>query len=113
MCSEEFWQGDVSVASVQAELERGADVTAGSSSELTPLHLAARNEVVPEIIKLLLSHGASPSAKDHYGTPVLTHALMNANSPEVVWLLLEHGADPNAEDGFGRPVLISDPLRST
>ena len=105
LCTEGFWQGDVSVASVQAELDRDPDLTAESNSGFTPLHWAAYRRVAPEIIRLLLDHDADASAKADDGTPVLTYALLNRNSPEVVIWLLESGADATARDAFGRTPL--------
>ena len=42
LCTEEFWRGEVSVASVRAELDGGADPRGESNSGLTPLHWATR-----------------------------------------------------------------------
>ena len=105
LCNYEFWQGgDVSVADVRAELERGADVNAGDGSGSSPLHWAVYLDADPEIIRLLLDHGADAAAKDADGTPILTYPLLNGGSSEVIRWLLESGADANARNG-GTPVL--------
>ena len=101
LCSEEFWQGDVTVVSVQAQLERGADVNAQDSSGIAPLRLAIYYGAAPEIIRLLLDDGADAAEKDDYGTPILVEALAYSHSPEIIRLLLEFGADANAKDEYG------------
>ena len=106
LCNFEFWQGgEVSVAEVQAELERGAHVNARHSSGDTPLLWAVFLDATPEIIRLLLDHGADASAKDAQGTPILSYALINGRTPEIIRWLLESGADANAKDVDGTPVL--------
>ena len=106
LCNYEFWQGgDVSVAEVRAELERGADVNAKHSSGDTPLHWAIYLDAAPEIIRLMLDHGADPSAKDAEGTPILSYALINGRTPEIIRWLLESGADANAKNEHDTPVL--------
>ena len=106
LCNYEFWQGgDVSVAEVRAELERGADVNARHSSGDTPLHWAVYLDAAPEIIRLLLDHGADAAAKDAQGTSILSYALVNFRTSEIIKLLLESGADASAKNEHGTHIL--------
>ena len=105
LCNHEFWQGgEVSLAEVRAELERGAEVHARDGSGYTPLLWAVYLDAAPEIIRLLLDHGADAAAKDADGTPILSYPLLNGGSSETIRWLLESGADANARNG-GTPVL--------
>ena len=100
LCNSEFWHGEVNIEYVRAEVERGADVNARHSSGNTPLLWAVVNfGVTPEVIRLLLDHGADADAKDARGTPILSYALVNGRSSEVIRWLLESGADANARNG--------------
>ena len=50
----------------KALIERGADVNTKSDGDITPLHYAAmwwRSEAGPEVVKLLIAHGADVNAK--------------------------------------------------
>ena len=72
LCNYEFWQGgEVSLEDVRVELERGADVNARHSSGDTPLLWAVHFPAPPEIIRLLLDHGADPAAKARPFWPTL------------------------------------------
>jgi len=55
-------------------------------------------------VKVLLSKGANPNAKNIYGWPVLMKAVGGGNT-EVVKLLLDHGAAANAGNSWERTAL--------
>ena len=88
-------------------LENGADKSINAKThtrqsgndlqddKFTALHLAASTKS-PEIIRLLLNHGADINAKTHYGNTPLHLAAAHNPDPKVTILLLEQGADPNA-----------------
>ena len=127
LCSEEFWQSDVSAASVQIELDRGADPRADDGDGIPPLYLAFIYKADPEIIELLLEHGADPNAWDDRGGRTLLHDALtvSAFAPhpetaswfpaysgdlaadvfEIIELLLEHGADASARDKYEQSTL--------
>ena len=93
---------------MQAELDRGADLTAMDDDYVfTPLHWAASHSSDAQIIELLLEHGADANGKagGDGGFPVLVSAIGGPNSPEVVGLLLERGADGSAKDNYGQSAL--------
>ncbi len=69
----------------------------------TPLIAAAALES-PEVVKLLLAHGADVNARDEGGTTALMTAVTR-NRTETVKLLTEHGAKLNAQDGLGETAL--------
>ncbi|KAH6895887.1 ankyrin repeat-containing domain protein [Thelonectria olida] len=58
-----------------------------------------------ELVKLLLSHGATTDKKMHTGETLLLYALDNGKIDQAK-ALVEHGADPNAADKKGRTPLM-------
>ena len=88
-------QGDVEA--VQALIDAGADVGAGTRiGRYTPLHLAARGGH-GVVVTLLLEAGADPlAATTNSGATALHLAAGAVRGHEAVAALLEHGADPNA-----------------
>ncbi|KAJ5649099.1 uncharacterized protein N7484_002822 [Penicillium longicatenatum] len=66
----------------------------------TPLHLAAVSGQ-SQIVELLLTHGASPGAKDHYGSTAIFAAVANGHE-DVVQCLLGFQDAIDFEDLFGR-----------
>jgi len=77
-----------------------ADVNARESdSRRTLLHIAATSSDTPELIRILVSHGAALDAVDAVGhTPL--YAAVNAKYPKVTQALLEAGA--NADFVFAK-----------
>ena len=95
-------------------LERGTDVNVLDDDNVTPLHVAARNERVG-VVRVLLEHGANVAAEDKKGSTPLHEAAGGQPSgarrvkqderAEVVSVLLEHGANVGAKDNEGRTPL--------
>ncbi|PWA15281.1 hypothetical protein CCH79_00008456 [Gambusia affinis] len=95
---------------------KGAKVNTAShnNEEDTPLHTAARFGV-PELVALLLTHGASVNALNALQeTPLMTAAFWAFDSKEQVYsqdhhfvcrLLLDHQADPNLKEGDNKTAL--------
>ena len=84
-------------------LERGADanlVARNESIHVTPLHSAAAGSHAA-IVRLLLEHGADPSAAQDGGFTPLHSAAQN-DDRESVEALLEAGADPSLANDEGR-----------
>ena len=77
-------------------LERGADAKARSDDGRNPLVMAAGRYGSSAILKLLLDHGANPSAPSSAATFSRTTPLAeaaNAGDVEAFRLLIDHGAD--------------------
>lgn len=97
------------VALIEELIRKGADVTARSYGESTPLHELCickdmeRDERVKhdtryEVANVLLAHGADPNAKNMNSRTPLHHAASStlSDDPEdanVILALLEHGVD--------------------
>ncbi len=90
-------QGDAEA--VQALLDAGADVGAGTRiGRYTPLHLAARGGH-GDVVAMLLEAGADPlAATTNSGATALHLAAGAVRGHGAVAALLEHGADPNARE---------------
>ncbi|KIW82919.1 hypothetical protein Z517_02162 [Fonsecaea pedrosoi CBS 271.37] len=97
-----------SFETIKLLLELGASVQYGY-----PLHSAVWNNREEEIIKLLLSSGASPNTIEFEGQPqsyvdsvtgvgTPLHVAYMVGNHKLVQLLLEHGADPKIRDTRGR-----------
>ncbi|MFB6357262.1 MAG: ankyrin repeat domain-containing protein, partial [bacterium] len=80
-------------------LNRGAEPNFASSLQKSPLMLALRKHVKPEILRLLLENGADPNRIDSNGNTPLMYAAHSATSIEPIKVLLDHGAKP----GIKRP----------
>jgi len=75
-------------------LKKGVtSINEGDKENMTPLHLSCERGH-PEIVKLLLDHGADIEAKDGMGRTPLAFTAGSRNM-EVVHILVERGADIN------------------
>lgn len=101
-------------AAVAGQLGQGANANALISNgtvDFTPLTFYFNGRLderahCPEIVELLLDHGADANKTDSSGVPPLVFALNQDNGrlrgiAEIVELLLEHGADVNAASPRG------------
>jgi ankyrin repeat protein len=87
---------------VQALLTAGAKVTSSRQDVRQPLVYAARS---PEVLSLLLAHGAKPNAKSKGGfSPLMSAA--NEGVPSCVSHLLRAGAMVNSKDRQGKTALM-------
>lgn len=85
-------------------LAQGEGLRARDGRGDTPLHLAARSEVL-SVVALLLGVGADPNERNHAGATPL-HAAFYNKGAGVVTALLEAGAEVNAgAGGYGTPLL--------
>ena len=77
LCSIDFWQ-NASLAQVKNALAR-VDVNARNKDGLAPLHSAALINKSPEIVDLLLAHGADVRAKTKGGETAFDLVKKNKN----------------------------------
>ena len=64
--------------------------------EFTPLMEAIRQGESPEIVRILLEHGADPNLGSKHENWTSLHMAAYKGDPDVIHLLLKHGADPAA-----------------
>jgi len=81
---------------------RGVDVNAHRKDHWTPLHLAS-HWAKPEIVRLLLDHGATANAEDNFLRTPLHHVaggsyVSQEDGAHVAQILLKHGVDVNVPD---------------
>ena len=77
----------------------GADVNAGDSFGMTPLHTAVK-EGHSDVVEVLIAHGADVNAKSHRGQTPLFWAIVK-ESQSMAERLIAYGADVNATDDYG------------
>lgn len=84
-------------------LKHGVDVNAEDEDHATALHWAFDHRR-PEVVPVLLDHGANPNAENNLGQTPLHRLVLIEECEELgnlVPKLLEHGANPNAHDKDG------------
>lgn len=89
-----------SMEGVEFCIKNGADVNRKIEmyDYATPLHFAAKYSKKPEMIEILVKHGADVNAWDEWtGTPIHYAALFNSN-PDIIRKMVELGADINICD---------------
>ncbi|MBQ9419446.1 MAG: ankyrin repeat domain-containing protein, partial [Synergistaceae bacterium] len=89
-----------SLEQIKRALEAGANVDAQDDFGSTMLMNAIdeHEHPKPELIKLLLSYGADPNAKNYFGTILLRAAYNHKLGIEIFKLLIEAGADVKSAD---------------
>lgn len=90
---------------VRRLLENGANPNAKDSTWDTPALCFALDSGIPELVELLLEHGAKTKAKTSSGEPVLIYAVDKGKMAEAR-MLLEHGADANGANKQGKTPLM-------
>jgi hypothetical protein len=84
--------------------EHPQHVTVRGGSEVTPLHVAA-SAGHPDILSLLIEHGADMNGQGIYGDTLLHRASQNARL-EAGQLLLDRGADIDVQNDYKNTALI-------
>src|SRR5260370_2565955 len=97
--------GALEPAKVKMLVAAGADVNAQSKIGRTPLIVAAGHPGGAETVRLLLSKGADPKAKDGGEATALTEAA-KCNDLDSLRALLARPVDVNAGDRFGFTALL-------
>jgi ankyrin repeat protein len=101
--------GDCGPNILKKLLENGAKVNHLSNEKLTPLHMAAKDDIFESnqqisIMKILLENDGNPNAVDEYGrTPVhfAAGSLSGEHAHEKLKLLLDHGGKLTSKDANG------------
>ena len=94
LCSDAFWHG-ASLQDVIEELGRGASLSAINDNGMSPLHLAAQYSR-PEIVELLLDHGADIDARVN----LPEDAFQDSNRSTPLHLAVQHNADPGVTEAL-------------
>lgn len=100
---------------VKMLLERGANIEICDENGNTSLHKALKHYWEPEVVALLLKHGANVNAQTKRGSMTLPffavenryplHIAAAQSTPEIVTLLLDNGADIESFDEKGETPL--------
>ena len=99
----DFWQ-HAEIEDVKSMLDHRADVNARGNLGRTPLHMAAKLNKDPAVIKMLLDRGTDINVRNNIGSTPLHEAAQN-EEPAVTKLLLNRGADVNAMTDTGQTPL--------
>jgi len=92
----------IDIVKTRMLLDAGADVNAVSQLGRTPLLIAAAAHESRDVVRLLLSKGASVNTADTNGVTALI-AAANADNLDVATLLLAYGADVHVKARTGEP----------
>ena len=107
----EFWE-TATRQDVMEAIKNGASVRACNENGTTPLHRVAMYGKDPELVSLLIKHGADIEARDKGGyTPLLAASELHGVLPEMIEKLLDHGANINAcsyRSPFDRVMFFAD-----
>ncbi|MDR1940928.1 MAG: ankyrin repeat domain-containing protein [Endomicrobium sp.] len=83
----------------QALIDAGADVNAKNYAGDTPLLIAARYELYPDVIDILLKAGANIEERSKNDFTPLFRAIANTAYPDIAVELIKNKADVNAVSG--------------
>ncbi|EJD51615.1 ankyrin, partial [Auricularia subglabra TFB-10046 SS5] len=87
-------------------LDRGVDPEVATIVGSTPLHLATAISPLPQLVRILLKHGARVDSRNRYGETPLFCAVAT-NEPLAAELLLDAGADLDIQNADGiSPIMI-------
>ncbi|MBO9496785.1 ankyrin repeat domain-containing protein [Thalassotalea sp. G20_0] len=89
---------------VEFLLDKGAKVNTEINIKGTALHLAVL-QGRPDIIKMLMNHGANINVRNHHKGKSVLHFAARLGRPEIIEQLIDHGADISARDNKGKTVL--------
>ena len=90
---------------VKILLDLGADVNSTDDTTGEPLIIKAAQKGYPEMVKMLLEHGADIEVQDKDGLTALFSAAYEGHT-SVVQLLLNNGADFTARNQYGMTALL-------
>ncbi len=102
----DYWR-TITPTKIQELINNGSDVNAENDSGTTPLHLVARYNEDPEVIRFLVRAGANVNARDYQGNTPVFLALYNTN-PEIITTLVQVGANLDMRNDLGAtPLLVA------
>ncbi|KZV91567.1 hypothetical protein EXIGLDRAFT_676002 [Exidia glandulosa HHB12029] len=96
-------------AALKVLLSYGADLSLRAINDATPLHFASAIKGRPDLVRILLAHGADINAQDKYGQTALFDAMLT-DELECVEILLEAGADTKIKSADSVSVDIMGPV---
>jgi ankyrin repeat protein len=118
MLTEAYWE-TATVASVQADIEAGADLLERNKIGRQPLHYALRGHASLDVLRLLLEQGvpirpeggklfdylvekgSDPEGIDSEGRDLFMKAITNNDNTEMLQRFFNDSEDPKARDNYG------------
>jgi len=94
---------DTNIEKVEALLMAGVDVNAKVQNSTALLRAASSAQ--PQMVSLLLQHGADKDAIDYYGNSLTQAIFPNPNAHKVVEILIEAGVNPCVPNSDGETPL--------
>lgn len=108
----EFWQ-NANVSHVLDELKNDVDINARNANGQNILMYAASIVKDPQIIDILISHGAKITARDNEGRTVLMMAAAFNPNPQITAKLINHNVPINVHDKNGWSPLMYAAAKNT
>ena len=101
-------ESNVSVEDVRILIQEGANLNtiAVQGWPWTPLMIAARTILEPDVLRVLIENGANVNAANAEGMTPLMFAARYTSNPDVLRVLIENGANLNVIDNAGRTPLF-------
>ncbi|MCP9751462.1 ankyrin repeat domain-containing protein [Ferruginibacter sp. HRS2-29] len=106
LLEQSFWKTNPDVATVKAEVEKGADPAALNSNAFDAVVLAINNHAPDESVKYLLTLKGNEVDKITHDGRIYLHWAANAGNPVLMEYLLDKGSKWDVEDSHGNTPVI-------
>lgn len=101
-----FWRTSPTLATIQAEIQKGNSPSAMSANDFDAVSMAINNNASTEVIKFLFEHEGNSISKTTNHSRTYLHWAAARGNAEIVTFLIEKGANVQALDSHFDPPLV-------